>query len=282
MRNRRMLLIAATAIAVVAVLCFFHLKRTGKADPETPNQPKQEHGKAIRQQLPPKGRQANRAKPPSPDMDAFSSLPPAERRLAESVQTALDNEDYAATIKAASKALSSTNASVRLQAVEALGWFGKRALAELTPCMADPDEEVAQAAVNAWELGLSEMEESRDRFDVALMALTTISEKNALRTIGSQFASAASDLIEGIDDEKAAFDKRVEVIQSVAEMICGNHEGRSAAAREIYEEIPGHEWINVEEAEKYLADPENYEPPEGDNSESTEDSRQGATEKETP
>ena len=56
--------------------------------------------------------------------------------------------------------------------------------------------------------------------------------------------------------------KRVEVIQSVVNMIEDAHPARSEAAREIYEEITGHEWISVEEAERYLADPDSYEPPE--------------------
>ncbi len=215
-----------------------------------------------RRQTTEKARRPRKSGQDTPDIGAFAHLPPADRNLAESVQNALDREDYAATLKAAGKALNSTNAEVRLHAVEALGWFGKRALAELTPCMADSDENVAQSAANAWELALSEIEDAKERFDVALLALTTISAKDPLRMIGSQFANAATDLIEGIEDEQSAAEKRIGVVQAVADIICGDQPSQAAAAREIYEEITGHEWLNVEEAEKYLSDPENYEPPE--------------------
>ena len=37
---------------------------------------------------------------------------------------------------------------------------------------------------------------------------------------------------------------------------------RAEISRELYEEITGHNWISLDEAERYLQDPENYEPPE--------------------
>lgn len=199
-------------------------------------------------------------------VDLFGDLPPADRLLAEEVQTALDNEDYAATLQAASKALDSTNANVRLHAVEALGWFGKKALVELTPCMADPDEEVARAAANAWEMALSEIDKATERLDVSLLALKTITDKDVLTLIGNQFANAASELIEDVDDEAKSSAKRVEVIQSVVDMIVDAHPARSKAACAIYEDITGHEWISIDEAERYLADPESYEPSSDDES----------------
>ena len=180
--NRMFIIVAATVVMAVAAAIFYWSpwadsgfpdgekglhRRKHSASPATVKGPMRAGHKSYGEKV-------------EPSIDGFSELPPKDRSLAEAVQSALDNDDYDATIKAATKALNSTNASVRLHAVEALGWFGKKALAELTPCMADPDEEVAQAAVNAWEMGLSEIDSAKDRFDFSLMALTTISEKDAL------------------------------------------------------------------------------------------------------
>ena len=269
MRGNRMYLIAATAIIAVAVTLFCWHPWMADGDPKHNRSPHNRSDNAVSRQRLTKAHRGPHGNQVELGTDAFIDLPLAERKLAEAVQTALDNDDYDATLKAATKALNSTNVSLRLHAVEALGWFGKRALAEITPCMADPDEEVAQAAVNAWELGLSEIDSAKDRFDISLMALTTISEKDALRTIGCQFSNAATDILEEIEDEKTASDKRVEIIQSVADMICGDQSARSETAREIYEDITGHEWVSVEEAELYLSNPDTYESPEDRKAEET-------------
>lgn len=195
---------------------------------------------------------------------AVAPMSNADRKLYDAVQSALDDEDFAAVRAAAAAAYRSANAEVRQQAVDALGWFGEKALPELTPMMADADSDVAQSACDAWESGLSEMESAFDRVKVAQMALMVISDPDALTMIGSQFSNAATELIDGADD--AAADKyRVQVLQGIVD-IMGDESNleRAKAAREIYESVTGHEWISVGEAEKYLADPSNYEPPESD------------------
>lgn len=195
---------------------------------------------------------------------SVASMSDADRKLYDAVQSALDDEDFAAVRVAAAEAYRSANAEVRQQAVDALGWFGEKALPELTPMMADADDDVAQSACDAWESGLSEMESAADRVKVARMALTVISNPDALTMIGSQFSNAATELIDGADD-KSADEYRVQVLQGVVD-IMGDESNlnRARAAREIYESVTGHEWISIDEAEKYLADPSNYEPPETD------------------
>ena len=195
---------------------------------------------------------------------AVAPMSNADRKLYDAVQSALDDEDFAAVRAAAAAAYRSANAEVRQQAVDALGWFGEKALPELTPMMADADSGVAQSACDAWESGLSEMESAFDRVKVAQMALMVISDPDALTMIGSQFSNAATELIDGADDA-AADEYRVQVLRGIVD-IMGDESNleRAKAAREIYESVTSHEWISVGEAEKYLADPSNYEPPESD------------------
>ena len=186
----------------------------------------------------------------------------ADKQLSEAIQAAMAAEDMVAVVKAAKLALSSPNPDVRHDAVDALGWFGEDALPELTVWMADRDEDVAQAAVNHWEQGVSEIEDAGDRLKISLFALNTITDEDALAMIGSHFANAATELIDDEEDEAMAAQKRTEVVQALADIIAEGKEQCANAAREAYEDVTGNKWISIEEAEKYLKDPDNYEEPE--------------------
>lgn len=197
-----------------------------------------------------------------PPAELFAHLSGKDRRVAEAIQAALDNDDFDATLAATVKALASTNAEVRLHAVDALGWFGLDALPELTEAMADPDEDVAESAENAWELALSEMPQADRRFAVAAAALGTLSNEDHLTTIVGQLTGAALEMIDGEDDEEKANDNRVAVVQALVDVMDLDRAVNTREAREAYEDITGNEWVSIDEAERYLSDPDNYEPPE--------------------
>ena len=264
MSKKHYIIPAVMAIVAMAVgVIWYNLRKSGERADATPSAHQNIPSQRAKSTTAIERKSGNQKNSDIQDRDsnAYDDFPKRDRELAESLQTALDKEDYTATIMAATEALKSAKSELRLQAVEALGWFGKKALAELTPCMADPDEEVAQAAEAAWELALSEIDSSKERFDISLLALTTISSKDALEMIGTQFSNAATDLIDDSDEQDVA-GKRVEIIQTVVDMICSDNPARSEAACEVYENITGHEWINLDEAELYLSDPDNYEDPE--------------------
>lgn len=191
-----------------------------------------------------------------------SKLQPADRKLVENIRVALDEEDWDAVQRLTAVAFKSKEAEVRKEAVEALSWFGSRALPELTPMMADSDEEVAEEAMDAWQHALSDVDSAVERIACAKLALGVISNEDALTMIGGEFSSAALEIINDEDDEDKAMEKRVEVIQTLVDLMEGQQELNAKVAGEIYEDITGNEWISVEEAEKYIKDPDNYEPPE--------------------
>ena len=194
--------------------------------------------------------------------DPRDDMSAADRALYDAVQEALDAEDFARTRAAALRAYRSANPDVRLQAVEALGWFGEKALVDLVPMMGDANEDVAQEAANAWEGGLAEVEDTSLKLAFARTALKGISDANALTMIGAQFSSAATELVDAAEGDEASR-LRVEAIQTLVDLM--DQPGspkRAEVARELYEEITGHGWISLDEAERYLQDPENYEPPE--------------------
>lgn len=206
-----------------------------------------------------KGRPKRRTRKIADPRDDMSA---ADRALYDAVQDALDAEDFARTRAAALRAYRSANPDVRLQAVEALGWFGEKALVDLVPMMGDANEDVAQEAANAWEGGLAEVEDTGLKLAFARTALKAIANADTLTMIGAQFSSAATELIDAAEGE-AASRLRVEAIQALVDLM--DQPGspkRAEISRELYEEITGHSWISLDEAERYLQDPENYEPPE--------------------
>lgn len=196
------------------------------------------------------------------DRSMFARFSQADKKLAELVQEALDADDADKTIKAAVELMTSSNPEARSHAVDALGWFGLKALPELTMLMGDSNEDVAQNAINAWESGFSEIEEAQTRLKVSTMALNALSSKDALVSIGAQFSVAASEYIDEINDKAISQNRRVNVLQSLVDMIGSSNKTLSEVGRDLYEEITGHNWINMDEAELYLKDPDNYEPPE--------------------
>ncbi|MBQ7667186.1 MAG: HEAT repeat domain-containing protein [Kiritimatiellae bacterium] len=198
-----------------------------------------------------------------PDLDMFKNLTGEDRKRAQAVQDAIDANDFERTLAAAEKALASPNAEVRAGAVEALAWFGADALPELTAAMGDRDEEVAAAAGNAWEIALTQIESGMQRFDIAAAALATVSRPDTLDGIGAQLVNSALEIIDGEDDAAKASDARVKVLQALVDIIEDGKLPRNAkAAKEAYESITGAPYLGIDEAELYLGDPDNYEPPE--------------------
>lgn len=197
------------------------------------------------------------------DRSMFAHFSEEDKKLAEVVQEALDADDADKTIKAATKLMSSSNPEARSHAVDALGWFGLKALPELTMLMGDSNEDVAQNAVNAWESGFSEIDDVQTRLKVSAMALNALSSKDALESIGAQFSIAATEYIDEADEgTEESLDRRVDVLQSLVDMIGSSNNSLSDVGRDLDEEITGHNWINMDEAELYLKDPDNYVPPE--------------------
>ena len=222
------------------------------------------------------------------DASIFARLSAGDRKLCESVQEAMDANDCSKTIELCTALMASSDPAARSHAVDALGWFGMEALPELTTLMGDPDEDVAQSAINAWESGILEIDDPAVRLKISNMALNALFSKDALQSIGAQFSVAATEYIDAEEDEAAACNRRIKVIQAVVDMIESPKNQLAGVGRELYEEITGHEWRGIEEAERYLDDPDNYELPEdreaekaagqGKEGESSEEGKKGEAE----
>ena len=202
---------------------------------------------------------------PRPDAEMFENLRGKDRKLAEAIQQALDADDYAGVMQSVDAAMRSENPEVRSHLVDALSWFGAEALPELTVLMADPDEDVAESAQTQWTIALSEVESPGKRMEIGLSVLGTLSDENLLAEISGEVSNAEIEYIDDESDEsnpERQSEKRVEVVQALLDIMEGGRPACAEAAAETYEEITGHKWINIDEAELYLRNPDDYEPPE--------------------
>ena len=181
------------------------------------------------------------------DDDADSNRTPDEKKLAEDVEKALDEEDFELAKKCAPLALNCKDKEVRQSMVDTLGWFGEKALPELTPFLADPDEDIAESAMNEWDSAVSSIEDDGAKIGVTEMAMQVISDEDALESISGNYVGV---------DEKLAIESLLRVIEG------GGSAKGIEKAKETYEFVTGDEFTDRAAAEKWIA--EEYEPPDAD------------------
>jgi len=170
-------------------------------------------------------------------------LSPADRKLADAIEKALDDEDLSAARELSAKALASASVEVRQSMVDTLGWFGSKALPELTPFLADPDEDVRDSAQNEWSSAVSDIEDDGERLGVVGLAMCVLKDEDVLESLSSEYIGV---------DEKLAVESLLKIIEGD-----GSAEG-IAKAKETYEFVTGDEFVDRAAAEKWLA--EEYEP----------------------
>ena len=198
-------------------------------------------------------------RPPKPvlsfdDDDDDEGFTPQEKALSKRIEAALDEEDLKKAVACAKEALSCPKTEIRQAMVDTLGWFGAKGLPELTPFLADADEDVRDSAMNEWSMALSDIEDDKERISTVEMAMAVLTDEDALEDISGEYI--------GID-EKLAVESLLRVIEG------GGSEQGIAKAKETYEFVTGDEFTNRADAEKWIA--EEYEPPEA----GTENNEQG-------
>lgn len=278
MQIRTKIVIAAAVVAVAVVVAFLLLKGQGKEEPKAKvrNAPKAERGngavkstrkpyltqknaatsavkyptKSTGNKKRPGGMKAGRIGGTGDEVYTDSDgkpYPPADQKIMAAADAAIENDDLEGARSLAEAALKSDNADLKEKVVEALGWFGEAAMAELTPFMSDANEEVAKAATDNWVDALQNMDDDGVKAGVVEMSLKSIRNKDILEVVADELV--------GLDDHLAA-------VQAIANVMEGDSSPAAEAAREAYETITGEKWSGVDAAEKWLQ--ENYKPPEDD------------------
>ena len=170
---------------------------------------------------------------------------PAEKALAARIEKALDEEDMELAFSCVDEARSCAVTEIRQAMVDTLGWFGEKALPELTPFLADSDEDVRESAMNEWTMALSSIEDDGVKIGIVELAMGVLRDEDDLESISSEYIGV---------DEKLAVESLVRIITS------GTSPAGVEKAKETYEFVTGDEWAGVEEAVRWIA--EEYEPPE--------------------
>lgn len=180
------------------------------------------------------------------DDDEDDNRTPAEKALAERIDKALQDEDFKALVACAEEVQKCGDDDIRQSMVDALGWFGEKALPELTPFLADDDEDVRDSAMNEWTMALSSVDDEAVKIKTVELAMGVLKNEDALEDISGEYIGV---------DEKLAVESLARVIEGG-----GSKEGVEKA-KETYELVTGDEWTDVSEAKRWIA--EEYEPPEG-------------------
>lgn len=251
------MIIATVVSAAVLCVVLLHLVRVGdgpapKDVPQSVRNDTRQSGKdSSKVRKSQRGNTAKRVKPAKPvlsfteDDDDDDGLTPEERALSKRIEAALDEEDWQKTVACAKEALNCKKAEIRQAMVDALGWFGAKGLPELTPFLADPDEDVRDSAMSEWSMALSDIEEDAEKIGAVEMAMFVLTNEDALDDISGEYIGV---------DEKLAIESLLRIIEG------GGSAKGIEKAKETYEFVTGDEFAGRAAAEKWIA--EEYQPPD--------------------
>lgn len=183
------------------------------------------------------------------DDDDDDDMSPEDRRLMDAIEQGRDDDDLERLVKLIPDVTASTNAEVRAELVDAIGWFDVQGMNHLLPFMADSDEDVRESAIDNWTSALDEVEDEKTRANMIGAVMQVLTDEDALESMSSGLIDM---------DEKIALQTLVDVIEGGK----ASPEG-VAAAREQYEFLTGDEYTTIEAANQWLE--ENYEPPDPKN-----------------
>ena len=213
----------------------------------TPRRSVSDRQSASRKRVDRKGRSRRAGVPgaDSGDSGDVDDMSPADRRLMDAIEQGRDDDDLDRLVKIIPEVSASTNAEVRAELVDAIGWFDVKGMNHLLPFMADPDDDVRESAIDNWTSALGEVEDEKMRAQMIGAVMQVLTDEDALE-------SMVNELIDM--DERVALQTLVDVIEGGKAAPQG-----VATAREQYEFLTGEEYTNIDAANQWLA--ENYEPP---------------------
>lgn len=185
-------------------------------------------------------RDAQAADESSSMSESGSGLSPADEKRIDEIQAAMDEGEFSQIERLTSAAVNHPKAAVRQKAVEALMGFGEKALTELTPYLADADENVRSEAGNEVELVLSTMENDEMKVDYieSLMNISGVCTEDNLAMF--------SGILKGVSDETLTARAAVRVIED------GKDPVAAKTMKEVYEFATGEAYQSPEQAENWI------------------------------
>lgn len=184
------------------------------------------------------GKERKKVRPEVKIDDEEKDFTEEERQISAELQNAVNNENVKDVITLGIAAASSKNAEIRRRAVDALGWFGKKTMAEMTLFMNDSDEDVASEALDQWEHAMFEVSAGAEKATLIELGMKTVRDPDALESMIMEVGELSNAL---------AMQTMVNVIET------GNPEAQKVA-KEHYEFFTGDEYTNRQAAEQWLAE----------------------------
>ena len=121
------------------------------------------------------------------EADEEAKLTEMQRKMLEEIRDACDEDDRKKVIKLVQNMQASEEwpdgipAIIKLEAIDALGWFGIDGLAELAGFLKDTDPEVQKAAIDGFDEALSDPDlGDRQRAEILKVAAQVITDVDAL------------------------------------------------------------------------------------------------------
>ena len=170
----------------------------------------------------------------------YADLPlaPQDQEIVSATELIVNNEDINAALNLAPKVAKASRTEVRMAAVEMLSWFGKKAIAELTPYLADRDEGVAMEAAAQWKRIFANECDDAEKLSMAELVLNRLTSDSMLEDLD------LDDMFNDVD-ERAAVETIIAVIRK----------GNAAGVRRVkaaYETITGETWKDEATARKWV------------------------------
>lgn len=175
---------------------------------------------------------------------ASEDLTVEEQKLHDDIQESMDSENVEKVRELCKKITSSSKRELREHAVNALGWFDGKTMAELTPFLADPDEDIASDSLFQWQEALNQIGSEVQRAEIVGKVMTILQDENALDQLSMELNTI---------DEKLA-------VETLVGVISGNNPAGVKVGKDAYEFITGEKYTTPEGANNWIK--ENYTPPE--------------------
>ena len=168
----------------------------------------------------------------------FPGATPEEFAHMKACFEAIDDGHDAFAVRHAREFMDSTNAEVRLQAVEAFGWVGKFAVKELAEMMADANEDVSSEALRQWEMAFDEYSSETSRMRELERAATLLKDQDKLDTVMMK--------VSGLEDYNA--------VKVLSDIISSTNSSPIAAevARAEYASLTGEPFVGEKRADQLV------------------------------
>ena len=126
------------------------------------------------------------------DGDDEAKLTPQQRAALKELQSALDEDDIKAVRRALDKMIATVSSdgslaglpvTLRTRALEALGWFGKNAVTDLVPFLADPDSAVSEDAFEKFQMAIGECDDDGEKSLIVKTMMRALSDGEQIDTM---------------------------------------------------------------------------------------------------